>query len=237
METRDLDGIDVEETTTVDEERQKNKKWEKTAKVAAGVGVGTAAGAGFMAMVDGDEATTPDNDMAGAADATETMEAETEHIAENNATDAWPQEHDTEAWPQKHDTEAWPQKHDTDAWPQEHDSEAWPQEHDAEAWPDDAVHLVTLNAEDVDVTPAVRFNGLFADMSTPDGHSLLLDINGDGLADIAMGYDEETLAVTSVSVVDESSTVRLSADDDYDQIDIPDDAVDDLSSDGYLFEM
>ena len=274
METRDLDGIDVEETTTVDEQR--SNKGKTFAKVAAGIGAGAAAGAGVMAMVD-DDVTTPDVVPTELVDASDVADVTAGHIADNNAVEAWsddkgneawpqkhdneawPQKHDNEAWPQKHDNEAWPQKHDNEAWPQKHDNEAWPQKHDNEAWPDDrdneawpqeqpvdAVHTVKLDMQDGALSPAVPFSGYMADMCTPDGHSLLLDVNGDGVYDIAMSYDDDTYTITDLSLVDDGSTVRL--DDEVvvdvlgdesldDQIDIPDDAVDDLSSDGYLYEM
>ena len=134
METRDLDGINVEETTTVDEQR--SNKGKTFAKVAAGIGAGAAAGAGVMAMVD-DDVTTPDVEPTELVDASDVADVTAGHIADNNAAEAWPQKHDNEAWPQKHDNEAWPQKHDNEAWPQKHDNEAWPQKHDNEAWPDD----------------------------------------------------------------------------------------------------
>ena len=286
METRDLDGIDVEETTTVDEQR--SNKGKTFAKVAAGIGAGAAAGAGVMAMVD-DDVTTPDVVPTELVDASDVADVTAGHIADNNAAEAWsddkgneawpqkhdneawPQKHDNEAWPQKHDNEAWPQKHDNEAWPQKHDNEAWPQKHDNEAWPDDrdneawpddrdneawpqeqpvdavhTVHTVKLDMQDGALSPAVPFSGYMADMCTPDGHSLLLDVNGDGVYDIAMSYDDDTYTITDLSLVDDGSTVRL--DDEVvvdvlgdesldDQIDIPDDAVDDLSSDGYLYEM
>ena len=277
METRDLDGIDVEETTTVDEQR--SNKGKTFAKVAAGIGAGAAAGAGVMAMVD-DDVTTPDVVPTELVDASDVADVTAGHIADNNAVEAWsddkgneawpqkhdneawPQKHDNEAWPQKHDNEAWPQKHDNEAWPQKHDNEAWPQKHDNEAWPDDrdneawpqeqpvdavhTVHTVKLDMQDGALSPAVPFSGYMADMCTPDGHSLLLDVNGDGVYDIAMSYDDDTYTITDLSLVDDGSTVRL--DDEVvvdvlgdesldDQIDIPDDAVDDLSSDGYLYEM
>ena len=277
METRDLDGIDVEEMTTVDEQR--SNKGKTFAKVAAGIGAGAAAGAGVMAMVD-DDVTTPDVVPTELVDASDVADVTAGHIADNNAVEAWsddkgneawPQKHDNEAWPQKHDNEAWPQKHDNEAWPQKHDNEAWPQKHDNEAWPDDrdneawpddrdneawpqeqpvdavhTVHTVKLDMQDGVLSPAVPFSGYMADMCTPDGHSLLLDVNGDGVYDIAMSYDDDTYTITDLSLVDDGSTVRL--DDEVvvdvlgdesldDQIDIPDDAVDDLSSDGYLYEM
>ncbi len=277
METRDLDGIDVEETTTVDEQR--SNKGKTFAKVAAGIGAGAAAGAGVMAMVD-DDVTTPDVVPTELVDASDVADVTAGHIADNNAVEAWsddkgneawPQKHDNEAWPQKHDNEAWPQKHDNEAWPQKHDNEAWPQKHDNEAWPDDrdneawpddrdneawpqeqpvdavhTVHTVKLDMQDGALSPAMPFSGYMADMCTPDGHSLLLDVNGDGVYDIAMSYDDDTYTITDLSLVDDGSTVRL--DDEVvvdvlgdesldDQIDIPDDAVDDLSSDGYLYEM
>ena len=277
METRDLDGIDVEETTTVDEQR--SNKGKTFAKVAAGIGAGAAVGAGVMAMVD-DDVTTPDVVPTELVDASDVADVTAGHIADNNAVEAWsddkgneawPQKHDNEAWPQKHDNEAWPQKHDNEAWPQKHDNEAWPQKHDNEAWPDDrdneawpddrdneawpqeqpvdavhTVHTVKLDMQDGALSPAVPFSGYMADMCTPDGHSLLLDVNGDGVYDIAMSYDDDTYTITDLSLVDDGSTVRL--DDEVvvdvlgdesldDQIDIPDDAVDDLSSDGYLYEM
>lgn len=268
METRDLDGIDVEETTTVDEQR--SNKGKTFAKVAAGIGAGAAAGAGVMAMVD-DDVTTPDVVPTELVDASDVADVTAGHIADNNAVEAWsddkgneawPQKHDNEAWPQKHDNEAWPQKHDNEAWPQKHDNEAWPDDRDNEAWPDDrdneawpqeqpvdavhTVHTVKLDMQDGALSPAVPFSGYMADMCTPDGHSLLLDVNGDGVYDIAMSYDDDTYTITDLSLVDDGSTVRL--DDEVvvdvlgdesldDQIDIPDDAVDDLSSDGYLYEM
>ena len=265
METRDLDGINVEETTTVDEQR--SNKGKTFAKVAAGIGAGAAAGAGVMAMVD-DDVTTPDVEPTELVDASDVADVTAGHIADNNAAEAWPddkgnearpddkgneawpQKHDNEAWPQKHDNEAWPQKHDNEAWPQKHDNEAWPDDRDNEAWPQeqpvDAVHTVKLDIQDGALSPAVPFSGYMADMCTPDGHSLLLDVNGDGVYDIAMSYDDDTYTITDLSLVDDGSTVRL--DDEVvvdvlgdesldDQIDIPDDAVDDLSSDGYLYEM
>ena len=292
METRDLDGINVEETTTVDEQR--SNKGKTFAKVAAGIGAGAAAGAGVMAMVD-DDVTTPDVEPTELVDASDVADVTAGHIADNNAAEAWPddkgneawpddkgneawpQKHDNEAWPQKHDNEAWPQKHDNEAWPQKHDNEAWPQKHDNEAWPDDrdneawpqkhdneawpddrdneawpqeqpvdAVHTVKLDMQDGVLSPAVPFSGYMADMYTPDGHSLLLDVNGDGVYDIAMSYDDDTYTINDLSLVDDGSTVRLDdegvvdvLDDEPldDQIGIPDDAVDDLSSDGYLYEM
>ena len=108
------------------------------------------------------------------------------------------------------------------------------------------VHTVKLDMQDGALSPAVPFSGYMADMCAPDGHSLLLDVNGDGVYDIAMSYDDDTYTITDLSLVDDGSTVRL--DDEVvvdvlgdesldDQIDIPDDAVDDLSSDGYLYEM
>lgn len=229
METRDLDGIDVEETTTVDEQR--SNKGKTFAKVAAGIGAGAAAGAGVMAMVD-DDVTAPDVVPTELVDASDVADVTAGHIADNNAV---------EAWPQKHDNEAWPQKHDNEAWPDDRDNEAWPQEQ-----PVDAVHTVKLDMQDGALSPAVPFSGYMADMYTPDGHSLLLDVNGDGVYDIAMSYDDDTYTITDLSLVDDGSTVRL--DDEVvvdvlgdesldDQIDIPDDAVDDLSSDGYLYEM
>ena len=229
METRDLDGIDVEETTTVDEQR--SNKGKTFAKVAAGIGAGAAAGAGVMAMVD-DDVTAPDVVPTELVDASDVADVTAGHIADNNAV---------EAWPQKHDNEAWPQKHDNEAWPDDRDNEAWPQEQ-----PVDAVHTVKLDMQDGALSPAVPFSGYMADMYTPDGHSLLLDVNGDGVYDIAMSYDDDTYTITDLSLVDYGSTVRL--DDEVvvdvlgdesldDQIDIPDDAVDDLSSDGYLYEM
>ena len=265
METRDLDGINVEETTTVDEQR--SNKGKTFAKVAAGIGAGAAAGAGVMAMVD-DDVTTPDVEPTELVDASDVADVTAGHIADNNAAEAWPDDKGNEAWPQKHDNEAWPQKHDNEAWPQKHDNEAWPQKHDNEAWPDDrdneawpddrdneawpqeqpvdAVHTVKLDMQDGVLSPAVPFSGYMADMYTPDGHSLLLDVNGDGVYDIAMSYDDDTYTITDLSLVDDGSTVRLDdegvvdvLDDEPldDQIGIPDDAVDDLSSDGYLYEM
>ena len=274
METRDLDGINVEETTTVNEQR--SNKGKTFAKVAAGIGAGAAAGAGVMAMVD-DDVTTPDVEPTELVDASDVADVTAGHIADNNAAEAWPddkgneawpqkhdneawpqkhdneawpQKHDNEAWPQKHDNEAWPQKHDNEAWPQKHDNEAWPQKHDNEAWPQeqpvDAVHTVKLDMQDGVLSPAVPFSGYMADMYTPDGHSLLLDVNGDGVYDIAMSYDDDTYTINDLSLVDDGSTVRLDdegvvdvLDDEPldDQIGIPDDAVDDLSSDGYLYEM
>ena len=265
METRDLDGINVEETTTVDEQR--SNKGKTFAKVAAGIGAGAAAGAGVMAMVD-DDVTTPDVEPTELVDASDVADVTAGHIADNNAAEAWPddkgneawpQKHDNEAWPQKHDNEAWPQKHDNEAWPQKHDNEAWPQKHDNEAWPDDrdneawpqeqpvdAVHTVKLDMQDGVLSPAVPFSGYMADMYTPDGHSLLLDVNGDGVYDIAMSYDDDTYTINDLSLVDDGSTVRLDDEGVVDvlddepldgQIGIPDDAVDDLSSDGYLYEM
>ncbi|HAM94808.1 MAG TPA: hypothetical protein DCP86_04755, partial [Porphyromonadaceae bacterium] len=121
------------------------------------------------------------------------------------------------------------------------DNEAWPQEQ-----PVDAVHTVKLDMQDGVLSPAVPFSGYMADMYTPDGHSLLLDVNGDGVYDIAMSYDDDTYTINDLSLVDDGSTVRLDdegvvdvLDDEPldDQIGIPDDAVDDLSSDGYLYEM
>ena len=100
--------------------------------------------------------------------------------------------------------------------------------------------------QDGELSPAVPFSGYMADMYTPDGHSLLLDVNGDGVYDIAMSYDDDTYTITDLSLVDDGSTVRLDDEDVVDvlddeplddQIGIPDDAVDDLSSDGYLYEM
>lgn len=256
METRDLDGINVEETTTVDEQR--SNKGKTFAKVAAGIGAGAAAGAGVMAMVD-DDVTTPDVEPTELVDASDVADVTAGHIADNNAAEAWPDDKGNEAWPQKHDNEAWPQKHDNEAWPQKHDNEAWPQKHDNEAWPDDrdneawpqeqpvdAVHTVKLDMQDGVLSPAVPFSGYMADMYTPDGHSLLLDVNGDGVYDIAMSYDDDTYTITDLSLVDDGSTVRLDDEDVVDvlddeplddQIGIPDDAVDDLSSDGYLYEM
>ena len=267
METRDLDGINVEETTTVDEQR--SNKGKTFAKVAAGIGAGAAAaaGAGVMAMVD-DDVTTPDVEPTELVDASDVADVTAGHIADNNAAEAWPddkgneawpddkgneawpQKHDNEAWPQKHDNEAWPQKHDNEAWPQKHDNEAWPDDRDNEAWPQeqpvDAVHTVKLDMQDGVLSPAVPFSGYMADMYTPDGHSLLLDVNGDGVYDIAMSYDDDTYTINDLSLVDDGSTVRLDdegvvdvLDDEPldDQIGIPDDAVDDLSSDGYLYEM
>ncbi len=259
METRDLDGIDVEEMTTVDEQR--SNKGKTFAKVAAGIGAGAAAGAGVMAMVD-DDVTTPDVVPTELVDASDVADVTAGHIADNNAAEAWSDDKGNEAWPQKHDNEAWPQKHDNEAWPQKHDNEAWPDDRDNEAWPDDrdneawpqkqpvdavhTVHTVKLDMQDGALSPAVPFSGYMADMCTPDGHSLLLDVNGDGVYDIAMSYDDDTYTITDLSLVDDGSTVRL--DDEVvvdvlgdesldDQIDIPDDAVDDLSSDGYLYEM
>ena len=265
METRDLDGINVEETTTVDEQR--SNKGKTFAKVAAGIGAGAAAGAGVMAMVD-DDVTTPDVEPTELVDASDVADVTAGHIADNNAAEAWPddkgneawpddkgneawpQKHDNEAWPQKHDNEAWPQKHDNEAWPQKHDNEAWPDDRDNEAWPQeqpvDAVHTVKLDMQDGVLSPAVPFSGYMADMYTPDGHSLLLDVNGDGVYDIAMSYDDDTYTITDLSLVDDGSTVRLDDEGVVDvlddepldeQIGIPDDAVDDLSSDGYLYEM
>ena len=206
METRDLDGIDVEETTTVDEQR--SNKGKTFAKVAAGIGAGAAAGAGVMAMVD-DDVTAPDVVPTELVDVSDVADVTAGHIADNNAVEAWPQKHDNEA-------------------------------------PVDAVHTVKLDMQDGALSPAVPFSGYMADMYTPDGHSLLLDVNGDGVYDIAMSYDDDTYTITDLSLVDDGSTVRL--DDEVvvdvlgdesldDQIDIPDDAVDDLSSDGYLYEM
>lgn len=220
METRDLDGINVEETTTVDEQR--SNKGKTFAKVAAGIGAGAAAGAGVMAMVD-DDVTTPDVEPTELVDASDVADVTAGHIADNNAAEAWPQKHDNEAWPQKHDNEAWPQEQ-----------------------PVDAVHTVKLDMQDGVLSPAVPFSGYMADMYTPDGHSLLLDVNGDGVYDIAMSYDDDTYTINDLSLVDDGSTVRLDdegvvdvLDDEPldDQIGIPDDAVDDLSSDGYLYEM
>ena len=100
--------------------------------------------------------------------------------------------------------------------------------------------------QDGALSPAVPFSGYMADMYTSDGHSLLLDVNGDGVYDIAMSYDDDTYTITDLSLVDDGSTVRLDDEDVVDvlddeplddQIGIPDDAVDDLSSDGYLYEM
>ena len=136
METRDLDGINVEETTAVDEQR--SNKGKTFAKVAAGIGAGAAAGAGVMAMVD-DDVTTPDVEPTELVDASDVADVTAGHIADNNAAEAWPQKHDNEAWPQKHDNEAWPQKHDNEAWPDDRDNEAWPQEQ-----PVDAVHMEGL---------------------------------------------------------------------------------------------
>lgn len=229
METRDLDGIDVEETTTVDEQR--SNKGKTFAKVAAGIGAGAAAGAGVMAMVD-DDVTTPDVVPTELVDASDVADVTAGHIADNNAVEAWSDDKGNEAWPQKHDNEAWPDDRDNEAWPQEQ--------------PVDAVHTVKLDMQDGALSPAVPFSGYMADMCTPDGHSLLLDVNGDGVYDIAMSYDDDTYTITDLSLVDDGSTVRL--DDEVvvdvlgdesldDQIDIPDDAVDDLSSDGYLYEM
>lgn len=116
METRDLDGINVEETTTVDEQR--SNKGKTFAKVAAGIGAGAAAGAGVMAMVD-DDVTTPDVEPTELVDASDVADVTAGHIADNNAAEAWPQKHDNEAWPQKHDNEAWPDDRDNEAWPQE----------------------------------------------------------------------------------------------------------------------
>ena len=265
METRDLDGINVEETTTVDEQR--SNKGKTFAKVAAGIGAGAAAGAGVMAMVD-DDVTTPDVEPTELVDASDVADVTAGHIADNNAAEAWPDDKGNEAWPddkgneawpddkgneawpQKHDNEAWPQKHDNEAWPQKHDNEAWPDDRDNEAWPQeqpvDAVHTVKLDMQDGVLSPAVPFSGYMADMYTPDGHSLLLDVNGDGVYDIAMSYDDDTYTINDLSLVDDGSTVRLDdegvvdvLDDEPldDQIGIPDDAVDDLSSDGYLYEM
>lgn len=211
METRDLDGINVEETTTVDEQRSNNGK--TFAKVAAGIGAGAAAGAGVMAMVD-DDVTTPDVEPTELVDASDVADVTAGHIADNNAAEAWPQKHDNEAWPQEQ--------------------------------PVDAVHTVKLDMQDGVLSPAVPFSGYMADMYTPDGHSLLLDVNGDGVYDIAMSYDDDTYTINDLSLVDDGSTVRLDdegvvdvLDDEPldDQIGIPDDAVDDLSSDGYLYEM
>ena len=232
METRDLDGIDVEETTTVDEQR--SNKGKTFAKVAAGIGAGAAAGAGVMAMVD-DDVTTPDVVPTELVDASDVADVTVGHIADNNAVEAWSDDKGNEAWPQKHDNEAWPQKHDNEAWPQEQPVDAV-----------HTVHTVKLDMQDGALSPAVPFSGYMADMCTPDGHSLLLDVNGDGVYDIAMSYDDDTYTITDLSLVDDGSTVRL--DDEVvvdvlgdesldDQIDIPDDAVDDLSSDGYLYEM
>ena len=232
METRDLDGIDVEETTTVDEQR--SNKGKTFAKVAAGIGAGAAAGAGVMAMVD-DDGTTPDVVPTELVDASDVADVTVGHIADNNAVEAWSDDKGNEAWPQKHDNEAWPQKHDNEAWPQEQPVDAV-----------HTVHTVKLDMQDGALSPAVPFSGYMADMCTPDGHSLLLDVNGDGVYDIAMSYDDDTYTITDLSLVDDGSTVRL--DDEVvvdvlgdesldDQIDIPDDAVDDLSSDGYLYEM
>lgn len=250
METRDLDGIDVEETTTVDEQR--SNKGKTFAKVAAGIGAGAAAGAGVMAMVD-DDVTTPDVVPTELVDASDVADVTAGHIADNNAVEAWSDDKGNEAWPQKHDNEAWPQKHDNEAWPDDRDNEAWPDDRDNEAWPQEqpvdavhTVHTVKLDMQDGALSPAVPFSGYMADMCTPDGHSLLLDVNGDGVYDIAMSYDDDTYTITDLSLVDDGSTVRL--DDEVvvdvlgdesldDQIDIPDDAVDDLSSDGYLYEM
>lgn len=220
METRDLDGINVEETTTVDEQR--SNKGKTFAKVAAGIGAGAAAGAGVMAMVD-DDVTTPDVEPTELVDASDVADVTAGHIADNNAAEAWPQKHDNEAWPQKHDNEAWPQEQ-----------------------PVDAVHTVKLDMQDGALSPAVPFSGYMADMYTSDGHSLLLDVNGDGVYDIAMSYDDDMYTITDLSLVDDGSTVRLDDEDVVDvlddeplddQIGIPDDAVDDLSSDGYLYEM
>ena len=220
METRDLDGINVEETTTVDEQR--SNKGKTFAKVAAGIGAGAAAGAGVMAMVD-DDVTTPDVEPTELVDASDVADVTAGHIADNNAAEAWPQKHDNEAWPDDRDNEAWPQEQ-----------------------PVDAVHTVKLDMQDGVLSPAVPFSGYMADMYTPDGHSLLLDVNGDGVYDIAMSYDDDTYTINDLSLVDDGSTVRLDdegvvdvLDDEPldDQIGIPDDAVDDLSSDGYLYEM
>ena len=208
METRDLDGINVEETTTVDEQR--SNKGKTFAKVAAGIGAGAAAGAGVMAMVD-DDVTTPDVEPTELVDASDVADVTAGHIADN------------------------------EAWPDDRDNEAWPQEK-----PVDAVHTVKLDMQDGVLSPAVPFSGYMADMYTPDGHSLLLDVNGDGVYDIAMSYDDDTYTINDLSLVDDGSTVRLDdegvvdvLDDEPldDQIGIPDDAVDDLSSDGYLYEM
>lgn len=229
METRDLDGINVEETTTVDEQR--SNKGKTFAKVAAGIGAGAAAGAGVMAMVD-DDVTTPDVEPTELVDASDVADVTAGHIADNNAAEAWPDDKGNEAWPQKHDNEAWPDDRDNEAWPQEQ--------------PVDAVHTVKLDMQDGVLSPAVPFSGYMADMYTPDGHSLLLDVNGDGVYDIAMSYDDDTYTINDLSLVDDGSTVRLDdegvvdvLDDEPldDQIGIPDDAVDDLSSDGYLYEM
>ncbi len=229
METRDLDGINVEETTTVDEQR--SNKGKTFAKVAAGIGAGAAAGAGVMAMVD-DDVTTPDVEPTELVDASDVADVTAGHIADNNAAEAWPDDKGNEAWPQKHDNEAWPDDRDNEAWPQEQ--------------PVDTVHTVKLDMQDGVLSPAVPFSGYMADMYTPDGHSLLLDVNGDGVYDIAMSYDDDTYTITDLSLVDDGSTVRLDDEDVVDvlddeplddQIGIPDDAVDDLSSDGYLYEM
>lgn len=229
METRDLDGINVEETTTVDEQR--SNKGKTFAKVAAGIGAGAAAGAGVMAMVD-DDVTTPDVEPTELVDASDVADVTAGHIADNNAAEAWPDDKGNEAWPQKHDNEAWSDDRDNEAWPQEQ--------------PVDAVHTVKLDMQDGVLSPAVPFSGYMADMYTPDGHSLLLDVNGDGVYDIAMSYDDDTYTINDLSLVDDGSTVRLDdegvvdvLDDEPldDQIGIPDDAVDDLSSDGYLYEM
>lgn len=241
METRDLDGIDVEETTTVDEQR--SNKGKTFAKVAAGIGAGAAAGAGVMAMVD-DDVTTPDVVPTELVDASDVADVTAGHIADNNAVEAWSDDKGNEAWPQKHDNEAWPDDRDNEAWPDDRDNEAWPQEQPVDAV--HTVHTVKLDMQDGALSPAVPFSGYMADMCTPDGHSLLLDVNGDGVYDIAMSYDDDTYTITDLSLVDDGSTVRL--DDEVvvdvlgdesldDQIDIPDDAVDDLSSDGYLYEM
>ena len=105
METRDLDGINVEETTTVDEQR--SNKGKTFAKVAAGIGAGAAAGAGVMAMVD-DDVTTPDVEPTELVDASDVADVTAGHIADNNAAEAWAQKHDNEALPQKYDNDAWP---------------------------------------------------------------------------------------------------------------------------------
>ena len=212
MEARDLDGIDVEETTTVDEQR--SNKGKTFAKVAAGIGAGAAAGVSVMAMVFDDDVTTPDEEQSDVVDASEAADVSAGHIADNNAAEAWPEDKGNEAWPQKQPEEAWPQEQ-----------------------PVDAVHTVKLDMQDGALSPAVPFSGYMADMYTQDGHSLLLDVNGDGVYDIAMSYDDDTYQVTGLSLVDEDSMVRLDDETLDDQVDIPDDVVDDLSSDGYLYEM